>query len=253
VQYLLNVVWQGTPINVEKAWIAFQDDRKPSMHTGFKEKFAAAEKHQGFVRYLSWFDENVSGDSMKCAGLTNPTLCRNFMSAVTDFAGAPLFRQRVQKPGSKEDTTNHGLIYQMQYVVMKAGFASTGPVPFCVCEGRMVLEGKLMVAGVPFRENGGTYSEQLQVLTTASGAELAEKTKSSGFLIVYEAGDVLVVPVGFIVIVKAVTDCRSLRWGLHRRTDDDKHILTFASALVDSYPTLSKTTYGWWMKQLQIG
>ena len=82
-------------------------------------------------------------------------------------------------------------------------------------QARVVLQGKLLVVGIPFEPTGSTtYLEKLSELKAMTGADLAKLVRLPGaFCVVLAEGGVIITPSGYITMLCAASVVVIVRWG----------------------------------------
>ena len=106
-------------------------------------------------------------------------------------------------------------------------------------QARVVLQGKLLVVGIPFDPTGSTtYLEKLSALKALIGADLAKLVRTPGaFCAVLDEGGVVITPSGNITMLFAASMVVLVRWGVDADTmDQQKLVLGLAVAVMDANP-----------------
>lgn len=142
-------------------------------------------------------------------------------------------------------------IFGLQGWACTPSYSYFGASPFAVGEARLVLSGSLVVGGARIEDTPGmTYAEKVAYISKASGQDLDKWVQNKGWACRANAGDVVLVPAGHImVMLPTEAKAEGLRWGFHREADEPETLKTVA-ALIDTYPALRTTPYKMWLNFL---
>ena len=116
-----------------------------------------------------------------------------------------------------------------------------GFTPFCMAEVRMLLHGKLVIAGIPVDGVPGDDAKEKRntlLRSTIDGMrEIIIDTPGSFLMQLADVG-AIVIPSGFMVVMAASEECLGLRWGVAGDEGDTFRVAHTLSKLLTASPEM---------------
>ena len=145
-------------------------------------------------------------------------------------------------------------IYTVNFVGAVKGSVNVNFAHLCGMEARFLLEGEMIVAGVPLTTDVGRcdFKDLRRQIWNATIDDLDGLIKNGGWLCKQSAGDLVVCPSGFLIIMIPVETCFGLRWAMSSDNMDTERCKLYLNEVIAKFPEISNpsTGYGQWLKWL---
>ena len=113
-------------------------------------------------------------------------------------------------------------------------------------EARLLLQGELHTFGIPARAiPGKDLREKRLFLTSCAQTDLESLVRTGGFSAAQAAGQVLVVPSGYLMVYIALTDIVGLRWAVGGDHRDSGRVCVMVDDALTSFTELQGADMGW--------
>ena len=128
----------------------------------------------------------------------------------------------------------------------QVNYVHVGFTPFCMSEVRMLMHGKMVVAGIPYDAVPGDNAKQkrqLLLCNTIDGMRELINT-AGGFLMQLSDVGAIQIPSGFMVIMGATEECIGLRWSSAGDDRDKDRVAHLLAQFLASFPELRNPSHG---------
>ena len=145
------------------------------------------------------------------------------------------------------------IMFEFQFFLCMPGHSQVATTSYCLPECRLMLEGSMVVLGVPTDKAPGTsMAAKISAIGSLSFDALEALVSSHGFRKTLSPGDAVVIPPGFIVLevvkrnkLQKIQNCSGgLRWSfMPKGAGDNERLADALDAMLTSWPSLEGTDF----------
>ena len=147
-----------------------------------------------------------------------------------------------------EVSVENGQVHGHQVFGFNLNHVYCGFTPFCMAEVRMLLCGKLVIAGIPFEGVPGDNTKEKRntlLRSTIDGMRQIITEAPGSFLMQLADVGAIVIPSGFMVVMAASEECLGLRWGLAGDEGDTIRVGHTLGEFLTAWPEMRNPSHGY--------
>ena len=147
-----------------------------------------------------------------------------------------------------EVSVENGQVHGHQVFGFNLNHVYCGFTPFCMAEVRMLLHGKLVIAGIPFDGVPGDNAKEKRntlLRSTIDGMRQIIIEAPGSFLMQLADVGAIMIPSGFMVVMAASEECVGLRWGVAGDEGDSIRVGHTLSQFLMASPEMRNPSHGY--------
>lgn len=147
-----------------------------------------------------------------------------------------------------EVSVENGQVHGHQVFGFNLNHVYCGFTPFCMAEVRMLLCGKLVIAGIPFDGVPGDNAKEKRntlLRSTIDGMRQIITEAPGSFLMQLADVGAIVIPSGFMVVMAASVECLGIRWGLAGDEGDTIRVGHTLGEFLTAWPEMRNPSHGY--------
>ena len=147
-----------------------------------------------------------------------------------------------------EVSVENGQVHGHQVFGFNLNHVYCGFTPFCMAEVRMLLCGKLVIAGIPFDGVPGDNAKAKRntlLRSTIDGMRQIITEAPGSFLTQLADVGAIVIPSGYMVVMAASVECLGIRWGLAGDEGDTIRVGHTLGEFLTAWPEMRNPSHGY--------
>ena len=153
---------------------------------------------------------------------------------------------KYQLPQGNQDHDWVTLVHDFVWFGTRKFDITVGYGHMCLIEARLLFEGELLIAAAPTDAiRGSTAKEKRANLITMDNEELLQLITKSGCVAKVIAGEMFVLPTGFMWILSPTKNAYGLRWTLAADESDTARATRAIQSLFESFPEMMNDSKGY--------
>lgn len=147
-----------------------------------------------------------------------------------------------------EVSVENGQVHGHQVFGFNLNHVYCGFTPFCMAEVRMLLCGKLVIAGIPFDGVPGDNAKEKRntlLRSTIDGMRQIITEAPGSFLMQLADVGAIVIPSGYMVVMAASVECLGIRWGLAGDEGDTIRVGHTLGEFLTAWPEMRNPSHGY--------
>jgi hypothetical protein len=138
-------------------------------------------------------------------------------------------------------------VFTPNFICTAPGFAQCNLPHMALMEARLMIEGEQLILGIPISPDSGRLplKELRKRIHMATIDSLKPMLEQGGFCIKQTAGEIVVLPTGFLIVQISLSQVWCLRWSLSSDSACTQRTCMFLDEFLASYPEASMPSTGY--------